>query len=151
VVFSFHNFILLRHTQGRKLLINTMLKAKLIERSIPELGLIVTTNSFQAVGMCIVQPQSQALKVFKYFILAFQEENTRVTRIVINDDKNILLTAHGVNPKGTESVHMKQLSGFLSHHGVNQRMEHSDHIAMMTRSTNKVTLKLERGQSSKKV
>jgi hypothetical protein len=30
-------------------------------------------------------------------------------------------------------------------------MEHSDHLAMMTRSTNKVTLKLERGQSSKKV
>jgi hypothetical protein len=42
---------------GRKLLINTMLKAKLIERGIPELGHIVTTNSFQAVGMLIVQPQ----------------------------------------------------------------------------------------------
>jgi hypothetical protein len=36
----------------------------------------------------------------------------------------------------------------LSHHGVNQRMESSDHLAMMIRSTNKVTLKLEQGQSS---
>jgi hypothetical protein len=35
---------------GRKLLINTMLKAKLIERGIPELSPIVTMNSFQAVG-----------------------------------------------------------------------------------------------------
>jgi hypothetical protein len=84
-----------------------MLKAKLIERGILELGLIVTMNSFQAVGMLIVQPQSQALKVFKHFILAFQEENPRVTEIVINDDKNISLAAHGANPRGTNSVHVE--------------------------------------------
>jgi hypothetical protein len=60
---------------GRKLLINTMLKAKLIERGIPELGPIVPANGFQAVGMLIVQPQSQAPKVLKHFTLAFQEEN----------------------------------------------------------------------------
>jgi hypothetical protein len=34
-----------------------MLKAKLIERGIPELGPIVIVNGFQAVGMLIVQPQ----------------------------------------------------------------------------------------------
>jgi hypothetical protein len=84
-----------------------MLKAKLIERGISELSLIVTANSFQAVGMLIVQPQSQALKVFKHFILAFQEENLRVTRIVINNDKNIPLASHGENPRIIDSVHMK--------------------------------------------
>jgi hypothetical protein len=84
-----------------------MFKAKLIERGIPELGPIVTVNSFQAIGMLIVQPQSQALKVFKHFILAFQEENLRVMRVVINDDKNIPLSTHGVNPRGTDSVHME--------------------------------------------
>jgi hypothetical protein len=42
------------------------------------------------------------------------------------------------------------LSGSLSHHGVNQRMRCSDHFAMTTRSTNKVTLKLEKGQSLEK-
>jgi hypothetical protein len=89
------------------LLINTKLTAKLIKRDIPELGPIVTTNSFQAVRMLIVQPQSQAPKVFKYFILAFQEENPRVTRIVIDDDKNIPLVAHGANLRGTDSVHME--------------------------------------------
>jgi hypothetical protein len=94
------------HT-GRKLLINTMLKAKLIERGIPELGPIITMNRFQIVGMLIVQPQSQAPKVFKYFILAFQKENPRVTRIVVNNDKNIPLTSHGANPRGTNSVHME--------------------------------------------
>jgi hypothetical protein len=83
-----------------------MLKAKLIERGIPELGPIVTMNGFQAVGMLIVQPQSQALKVLKHIILAFQEENTRVTRIVINDDKNVPLASHGANPRGTDNVHM---------------------------------------------
>jgi hypothetical protein len=57
--------------------------------------------------MFIIKPQSQALKVFKYFILAFQEENLRVTRIVINDEKNIPLTAHRANPRGTNSVHME--------------------------------------------
>jgi hypothetical protein len=72
-VLSFQNFILLRHMRGRNLLINTMLKAKLIKRGIPELGPIIIANSFQAVGMLIVQPQSQALKVFKHFILAFKQ------------------------------------------------------------------------------
>jgi hypothetical protein len=45
------------NTRGGELLINTMLKAKLIERGIPELDLIITANGFQAVGMLIVQPQ----------------------------------------------------------------------------------------------
>jgi hypothetical protein len=107
VVLSFHNSILLRHTWGRKLLINTMLKAKLIKRGIPELGPIITTNSFQVVGMLIVQPQSQAPKVLKHFFLTFQEKNSRITRIVINDDKNIPLASHGANLRGTDSVHME--------------------------------------------
>jgi hypothetical protein len=57
VVLSFLDSILLKNTWGGELLINTMLKAKLIERGIPELGPIVTVNGFQAVGMLIVQPQ----------------------------------------------------------------------------------------------
>jgi hypothetical protein len=91
---------------GRKLLIN-MLKAKLIERGIPKLGPIVTVNSFQTVGMLIVQPQSQAPKVLKHFILAFQEDNPRVKRLAINNDKNISLASYGANPRGTDNVHMK--------------------------------------------
>jgi hypothetical protein len=51
-----------------------MLKTKLIKRGIPELDSIITVNGFQAVGLLIVQPQSQALKVLKHFILTFQEE-----------------------------------------------------------------------------
>jgi hypothetical protein len=84
-----------------------MLKAKLIKRGIPKLGLIVTANVFQAVQMLIIQPQSQALKVLKHFILALQEENPRVTRIIINDDKNVPLASHGANPRRTDSVHME--------------------------------------------
>jgi hypothetical protein len=56
--------------RGGEMLINTMLKTKLIKRGIPELSPIVTTNGFQAVGKLIVQPQGQALKVLKHFILA---------------------------------------------------------------------------------
>jgi hypothetical protein len=97
----------LRQAWGRKLLINTMLKAKMIERGIPELSPIVTANRFKAVGMLIVQPQRQAPKVFKHFIPAFQEENPRVTTIIINDEKNIPLASHGVSPRGTDSVHME--------------------------------------------
>jgi hypothetical protein len=89
------------------LLINTTLKVKLIEKGIPKLSPIVTANSFPAVGTLIVQPQSQASKVFKYFILAFQKEDPRVMRIVINHDKNIPLATHGANPRGTDSVHME--------------------------------------------
>jgi hypothetical protein len=88
-------------------LINNMLKTKLIKRDIPELGPIVIMNDFQAVGMLIVQPQSQALKVLKHFILALQEENPRVPRILINNDKNIPLASHGANLRGTDSVHME--------------------------------------------
>jgi hypothetical protein len=84
-----------------------MLKVKLIERGIPELGPIITVNSFQAVMMLIVQSQSQALKVLKHFIIALQEKNSRVTKIIINDDKNISFASHGANPRETDSVHME--------------------------------------------
>jgi hypothetical protein len=57
--------------------------------------------------MLTIQPQSQAPKVLKHFILAFQEENQRVTRIVINDDRNIPLASHVANPRGTDSVHIE--------------------------------------------
>jgi hypothetical protein len=84
-----------------------MLKAKLIERGIPELSPVVTMNGFQAVGMLIVQPQSQALKVLKHFIIAFQEENPKLTRVVINNDKDIPLASYGANLRGTDNVHME--------------------------------------------
>jgi hypothetical protein len=84
-----------------------MLKAKLIKRGIPELNSIVTVNSFQEVGMLIVQPQGQAPKVLKHFILALQEENPRLMRVVINNDKNVPLASHRVNPRRTDSIHME--------------------------------------------
>jgi hypothetical protein len=84
-----------------------MLKAKLIKRGISELSPIVTVNGFQAVGMLIVQPHSQEPKVLKYLIFALQEENPRVTRVVANNDKDILLASHGVNPRRTDGVHME--------------------------------------------
>jgi hypothetical protein len=84
-----------------------MLQTKLIERGIPELYPIVTMNGFQAVGMLIIQPQSQAPKVLKHFILALQEENSRVMRIVINDDKNVPLASHEANPRRIDNVHME--------------------------------------------
>jgi hypothetical protein len=84
-----------------------MLKAKLIKRDISELSPIITANDFQAVGMLIVQPQSQAPKVVKHLILALQEEDPRVTKIVINDGKNIPLTSHGANLRSTDNVHME--------------------------------------------
>jgi DNA polymerase elongation subunit (family B) len=83
-----------------------MLKAKLIERGIPEFSPIITVNSFQSIGILIVQLQSQAPKVLKHFILALQEENPRVIIIVINDDKNVPLASHRANLRGTDSVHM---------------------------------------------
>jgi hypothetical protein len=84
-----------------------MLKAKLIKRGISELNPIVTVNGFQAVGIIIVQPQSQEPKVLKHFILALQEENPRVTRIIINDDKDVPLASHGANLRRTNSIHME--------------------------------------------
>jgi hypothetical protein len=127
-----------------------MSKTKLIEWGISKLSPIIISYNFQTIGMLIVQPQGQALKVFKHFILTLQEENTRVTRIIIHNDKNIPLIAYRVNPRETDSVHVKQLSGLLSHHDVNQRMGNINHRAMMTRGTKKVTLKLEQEQSLEK-
>jgi hypothetical protein len=106
-VLSFHNSILLRNARGGKLLINAMLKAKLIKRGISELSPIVTVNGFQAVGMLIVQPQSQEPKVLTYLIFALQEENRRVTRVLVNNDKSVPLASHGANPRRTDSVRME--------------------------------------------
>jgi hypothetical protein len=89
------------------LLLNAMLKAKSIKRGISELSPIITANSFQAVGMLIVQPQGQEPKVLKYLIFALQKENSRVMRVVINNDKDVPLASHGANPRRTDSVHME--------------------------------------------
>jgi hypothetical protein len=84
-----------------------MLKAKLIKRGISELSPIVTANDFQVVEMLIVQPQNQEPKVLKYMIFALQEENPRVTRVVVNNNKDVSLASHGANPRRTDSVHME--------------------------------------------
>jgi hypothetical protein len=76
--------------RGGKLLINPMLKTKLIKRGISELSPIVTMNGFQAVGMFIVQPQSQAPKVLKHFILALQEEDPRIATSTITKTYHLL-------------------------------------------------------------
>jgi hypothetical protein len=68
-----------------------MLKATLIKRGISELSPTITANGFQAVGMLIVQPQSQEPKMLKYLIFALQEENPRVTRVIVNNDKDVPL------------------------------------------------------------
>jgi hypothetical protein len=47
MVLSFHDSILLRNTRVRKLLINTILKTKLIDRGILELGHIIAVNNFK--------------------------------------------------------------------------------------------------------
>jgi hypothetical protein len=107
VVLSFHNSILLRNARDGKLLLNAMLMAKSIKRGIFELSLIITVYSFQAVGMLIDQPQSQEPKVLKYLIFAIQEENLRVTRVVVNNNKDIPLASHGANLRGTDNVHME--------------------------------------------
>jgi hypothetical protein len=107
VLLLFHNSILLRNARGGKLLINIILKTKLIKRGISELSPVITVNDFEAVGMLIVQPQSQALNVLKHFILTLQEEEPRLTRIVINNDKNVPLASHGANLRRTNSVHME--------------------------------------------
>jgi hypothetical protein len=107
VVLSLHDSILLWNARGGKLLINIMLKTKLIKRGISELSPIVTANDFQAVGMLIVQPQSQEPKVLKYLIFALQEENLRVTKVVVNNDKNVPLASYGANPRRTDNVQME--------------------------------------------
>jgi hypothetical protein len=84
-----------------------MLKTKLIKRGISKLSLIVTMNGFQAVEMLTVQPPSQELKALKYLIFTLQEENPRVTRVVVNNDKNVPLASHGANPRRTDNVHME--------------------------------------------
>jgi hypothetical protein len=45
--------------------------------------------------------------VLKYLIFALQEENPRVTRVVINNDKDIPLASHVANPRRTDIVHME--------------------------------------------
>jgi hypothetical protein len=84
-----------------------MLKTKLIKRGISELGPIVSVNGFQAVRMIIFQPQGQALKVLKHFILTRQEENPRVTRIIVNDNKDVPLASHGANMRMTNNAHIE--------------------------------------------
>jgi hypothetical protein len=133
--------------QGRKLLINTMLKAKLIEIGIPKHSLIITMNSFQIVGMLIIQPQSHALKVFKHFILAFQEENLRVMRVSSTMTRTYHLLPMEQTREGPTMSKWNNCPGCSIVIVLIGEWD-GNHLAMTTRGTNQVTLKLEQGQSS---
>jgi hypothetical protein len=37
----------------------------------------------------------------------YQITNSRVTRVVVNNDKNVPLASHGANPRRADSVHME--------------------------------------------
>jgi hypothetical protein len=62
VVLSLDDIILLRNKWSGELLINTMLKAKLIERGIPELGTIVTAMAFKQLGCSLFNLKAQLQK-----------------------------------------------------------------------------------------
>jgi hypothetical protein len=47
------------------------------------------------------------MKVLKHLIPAFQKEDPRVPRVVIDNDMNIPLATHGVNLKVTDNVYME--------------------------------------------
>jgi hypothetical protein len=57
--------------------------------------------------MLTVQPQSQEPKLLKYLIFALPEENPRVMRVVINNNKDVPLASHGANPRRNDIVHME--------------------------------------------
>jgi hypothetical protein len=61
-VLLFHDSILLWNTWGRELLINNMLKTKLIKRGIPKLGLILNTNGFQQLGCSLFNLKTKLQK-----------------------------------------------------------------------------------------
>jgi hypothetical protein len=78
--------------------------------------------------MLIVQSQSQALNVLKHFILDFQEENQRVTRIVINDEKNVPLASHDLTFYATSIARKKTTKLGTSKKTVQMRNQLEKHL-----------------------
>jgi hypothetical protein len=55
----------------------------------------------------LVRTDHPSLGVGRHIILALQEENLRVTRIVVNNNKNIPLASHAAILRRTDGVHME--------------------------------------------
>ena len=63
IILPFNHAILLKNTWGRKLILNTMVKAENIKEIVLELSAIIIVNYFQCTREFFEHSQSYALKV----------------------------------------------------------------------------------------
>jgi hypothetical protein len=116
-ILAFSNAILLRYICRGKLMLEYQRSTKGLKMRILEFCVIVTANrSHGILGKLILQLKNQVSSMSKNLILRLHKKHTRVARKVVNYHQNIPLPPKRANLSWSNSVHVKQLVGFLGHH-----------------------------------
>jgi hypothetical protein len=151
-VFPFHNTILGRHIQTRKLVFKTQVMAKGFEVRVSEFRAIVIANCSYGISVPLVlQPEDKISNKTKCLPFVLKKEHPRIARVVVHHNKDVPLPTHRSHTSWANKVHMEQLTWTLSHHISERRVRRGYHLGMPTRRTNQLFLKLKPGQSSDQI
>jgi hypothetical protein len=151
-VFPFHNTILGRRIQTRKLVIKTQVMAKGFEMRVSEFRAIITTDSSYGISVPLVpQPQDKISNKTKRLPFLLKKEHPRIPRVIVHHNKDAPLPTRRSQTSWANKVHMEQLAWTLSHHIIERRVRRGYHLGMPTRRTNQFFLKPQLWQSSDQI
>jgi hypothetical protein len=140
--FSFHNTILGRCIQTKKLVFTTQLMAKGFETRVSEFRAIVIVDCSYGIFVPLVpQPQDKISNTTKCLPFLPKKKHPRISRVVVHHNKDIPLPTCRSHTSWANKVHMDQLAWTLSHHISERRMRRGYHLGVPTRHTNQLFLK----------
>src|SRR5579859_674720 len=106
-IFPFNNSILRGNIWRRVLVFKTKTTTEIIKTRVFEFCAIVTANrSHGMFRQLVLQSQDQISNKTKCFILGLHEKDPRISRKVINHDKNVPLPTRRTHPTWTNCVHV---------------------------------------------
>jgi hypothetical protein len=151
-VFPFHNTILGRHIQTRKLVFKTQVMAKGFEMRVSEFRAIVTADRSYGISVPLIpQPQDKISNKTKHFPFLLKKEHRRILRVVVHHNNDVPLPTRRSHTSWANKIHMKQLAWMLNHHIGESRVRRGYHIGMPTQCTNQLFFKPQPWESSDQI
>jgi hypothetical protein len=151
-VFPFHNTILGRRIQTRKLVFKTQVMAKGFKTRVSEFRAIVTADSSYGISVPLVlKSQDKISNKTKRLPFLLKKEHPRIPRVIVHHNKDVPLPTSRSHMSRANKVHMEQLAWTLSHHIGERRVRRGYHLGMPTHRTNQLFLKPQPWQSSDQI
>jgi hypothetical protein len=151
-IFPFHNTVLGRRIQTRKLVFKIQVMAKSFVARVSEFRAIATVDRSYGISVPLFpQPQDKISNKTKRLPFLLKKKHPHIPRVVIHHNKDIPLPTRISHTSWANKVHMEQLAWTLSHHIGERWVGRGYHLGMPTWRTNQVLFKPQPWQSSDQI